>query len=52
MWVETSTSLPTRTDKIPNTSATATSAGADLNMARRLRQLVKTLKERLAQVAI
>lgn len=41
---------PTRTDKVPNTSATAASSGADLNGAA-VRQACQTIRERLAQVA-
>lgn len=42
--------MPTRTDKIPNTSATAASAGADLNGAAVLNACAQ-LRERLAEVA-
>jgi xanthine dehydrogenase molybdopterin binding subunit len=42
--------MPTRTDKVPNTSATAASAGADLNGAA-VRNACTTLRERLAPVA-
>ncbi|MFZ5894949.1 MAG: xanthine dehydrogenase molybdopterin binding subunit [Myxococcota bacterium] len=42
--------MPTRTDKIPNTSATAASSGSDLNGAA-IRAACETLKDRLAQVA-
>lgn len=41
---------PTRTDKVPNTSATAASSGADLNGAA-VRAACETLKARLAAVA-
>ncbi|HEX4336862.1 MAG TPA: xanthine dehydrogenase molybdopterin binding subunit [Polyangiaceae bacterium] len=42
--------MPTRTDKVPNTSATAASAGSDLNGAA-VRAACSTLRERLAEVA-
>jgi xanthine dehydrogenase large subunit len=42
--------MPTRTDKVPNTSATAASASADLNGAAVLDACAQ-LKQRLAQVA-
>lgn len=42
--------MPTRTDKVPNTSATAASSGSDLNGAAVL-QACQTLRERLAAVA-
>jgi xanthine dehydrogenase large subunit len=42
--------MPTRTDKIPNTSATAASSGSDLNGAA-VRAACETLRERLAEVA-
>ena len=42
--------MPTRTDKVPNTSATAASSGADLNGAA-IRAACETLRERLAAVA-
>ena len=42
--------MPTRTDKVPNTSATAASSGADLNGAA-VRAAAGTLLERLAPVA-
>jgi xanthine dehydrogenase large subunit len=42
--------MATRTDKVPNTSATAASAGADLNGAAVL-AACETLRERLAEVA-
>ena len=42
--------MATRTDKIPNTSATAASSGSDLNGAA-IKVACETLKERLAQVA-
>ncbi|MEU9930306.1 xanthine dehydrogenase molybdopterin binding subunit [Streptomyces anulatus] len=41
---------PTRTDKVPNTSATAASAGADLNGAA-VKSACEQLRERLLQVA-
>lgn len=41
---------PTRTDKVPNTSATAASAGADLNGAA-VKNACHQLRERLSQVA-
>jgi xanthine dehydrogenase large subunit len=42
--------MATRTDKIPNTSATAASSGSDLNGAA-VQSACETLKERLAAVA-
>jgi xanthine dehydrogenase large subunit len=42
--------MPTRTDKIPNTSATAASAGADLNGAA-VADACSELRRRLAEVA-
>ncbi len=42
--------MPTRTDKVPNTSATAASSGSDLNGAA-VRAACETLRERLAEVA-
>jgi xanthine dehydrogenase large subunit len=42
--------MPTRTDKIPNTSATAASAGSDLNGAA-VADACAQIKSRLAQVA-
>ena len=42
--------MPARTDKIPNTSATAASAGTDLNGAAVL-DACRQIKERLAEVA-
>jgi xanthine dehydrogenase large subunit len=42
--------MPTRTDKVPNTSATAASAGADLNGAAVL-DACRQIKERLAPIA-
>ena len=42
--------MPTRTDKIPNTSATAASSGSDLNGAA-VKAACETLKERLCEVA-
>ena len=41
---------PTRTDKVPNTSATAASSGADLNGGA-VKQACEQIKERLTQVA-
>ncbi|MYW69726.1 xanthine dehydrogenase molybdopterin binding subunit [Streptomyces sp. SID8379] len=41
---------PTRTDKVPNTSATAASAGTDLNGAA-IKNACEQLRERLLQVA-
>ncbi|MGF6883582.1 xanthine dehydrogenase large subunit [Nocardia sp. GAS34] len=41
---------PTRTDKVPNTSATAASSGADLNGAA-IKNACEQLRERLVQVA-
>jgi xanthine dehydrogenase large subunit len=41
---------PTRTDKVPNTSATAASSGADLNGAA-IKNACEQISERLAQVA-
>ncbi len=41
---------PTRTDKVPNTSATAASSGADLNGAA-IKNACEQLRERLSQVA-
>lgn len=41
---------PTRTDKVPNTSATAASAGADLNGAA-VKNACEQLRDRLTQVA-
>ncbi|MFI1917984.1 xanthine dehydrogenase molybdopterin binding subunit [Nocardia sp. NPDC020380] len=41
---------PTRTDKVPNTSATAASSGADLNGAA-VKNACEQLRERLMQVA-
>lgn len=41
---------PTRTDKVPNTSATAASSGADLNGAA-VKHACEQLRERLLQVA-
>ncbi len=43
--------MPTSTDKVPNTSATAASAGADLNGAA-VRAACVTLRERMAGVAV
>jgi xanthine dehydrogenase large subunit len=42
--------MPTRTDKVPNTSATAASSGSDLNGAA-VRAACETLRDRLAHVA-
>jgi len=42
--------MATRTDKIPNTSATAASSGSDLNGAA-VKAACETLKERLSEVA-
>jgi xanthine dehydrogenase large subunit len=42
--------MPTRTDKIPNTSATAASSGSDLNGAA-VRDAAESLRARLAEVA-
>ncbi|MFW5920350.1 MAG: xanthine dehydrogenase molybdopterin binding subunit, partial [Polyangiales bacterium] len=42
--------MPTRTDKVPNTSATAASSGSDLNGAA-VRAACATIRERLANVA-
>ncbi|HEX4355425.1 MAG TPA: molybdopterin cofactor-binding domain-containing protein, partial [Polyangiales bacterium] len=42
--------MATRTDKVPNTSATAASSGSDLNGAA-VRNACETLRERLAEVA-
>jgi xanthine dehydrogenase large subunit len=42
--------MPTRTDKIPNTSATAASSGTDLNGAA-VRNACETLRQCLAEVA-
>ncbi len=42
--------MPTRTDKVPNTSATAASAGADLNGAA-VKNACEILRARLAEVA-
>jgi xanthine dehydrogenase large subunit len=42
--------MPTRTDKVPNTSATAASSGSDLNGAA-VRNACEILRERLAAVA-
>ena len=42
--------MATRTDKIPNTSATAASSGSDLNGAA-IKAACETLKERLCEVA-
>jgi xanthine dehydrogenase large subunit len=42
--------MPTRTDKVPNTSATAASTGSDLNGAA-VKAACETLRERLSEVA-
>jgi xanthine dehydrogenase large subunit len=42
--------MPTRTDKVPNTSATAASSGSDLNGAA-VQQACETIRERLAAIA-
>jgi xanthine dehydrogenase large subunit len=42
--------MPTRTDKVPNTSATAASSGSDLNGAA-VKAACETLRERLSEVA-
>lgn len=42
--------MPTRTDKVPNTSATAASSGSDLNGAA-VKAACETLRERLAEAA-
>jgi xanthine dehydrogenase large subunit len=42
--------MPTRTDKVPNTSATAASAGADLNGAA-VADACRQIRERLAPIA-
>jgi len=42
--------MATRTDKIPNTSATAASSGSDLNGAA-IKAACETLKERLSEIA-
>lgn len=42
--------MPTRTDKVPNTSATAASAGTDLNGAA-VKDACDTIRERLAALA-
>jgi xanthine dehydrogenase large subunit len=42
--------MPTRTDKVPNTSATAASSGSDLNGAA-VKAACESLKARLAEVA-
>ncbi len=48
--LETVRLMPTRTDKIPNTSATAASCGSDLNGAA-VRDACDTLRTRLAEIA-
>ena len=42
--------MPTRTDKVPNTSATAASSGSDLN-GQAVRDACNAIRERLAEVA-
>ena len=42
--------MPTRTDKVPNTSATAASSGSDLNGAA-VKNACETIKERLSTIA-
>lgn len=42
--------MPTRTDKVPNTSATAASSGSDLNGAA-VKRACETIKEQLATIA-
>jgi xanthine dehydrogenase large subunit len=42
--------MPTRTDKVPNTSATAASSGTDLNGAA-IKDACETIRARLAEVA-
>jgi xanthine dehydrogenase large subunit len=42
--------MPTRTDKVPNTSATAASSGTDLN-GQAVREACRAIRERLAEVA-
>jgi len=42
--------MPTRTDKVPNTSATAASSGSDLN-GQAVREACSQIRERLAEVA-
>ena len=42
--------MPTRTDKVPNTSATAASSGSDLNGAA-VQQACETIRDRLATIA-
>jgi xanthine dehydrogenase large subunit len=42
--------MPTRTDKVPNTSATAASSGSDLNGAA-VQHACETIRERLAEIA-
>jgi xanthine dehydrogenase large subunit len=43
--------MPTSTDKVPNTSATAASSGSDLN-GQAVKDACKTLRDRLATVAV
>ena len=48
--VETVRLMPTRTDKVPNTSATAASSGTDLN-GQAVRNACVSIRERLTEVA-
>lgn len=48
--VETVRLMPTRTDKVPNTSATAASSGTDLN-GQAVRNACMAIRERLCEVA-
>jgi xanthine dehydrogenase large subunit len=48
--LETIRLMPTRTDKVPNTSATAASSGTDLN-GQAVREACRAIRERLAEVA-
>ncbi|MEM9067917.1 MAG: xanthine dehydrogenase molybdopterin binding subunit [Myxococcota bacterium] len=48
--LETVRLMPTRTDKVPNTSATAASSGTDLN-GQAVRDACQAIRERLATVA-
>ena len=48
--LETVRAMPTRTDKVPNTSATAASSGSDLNGAA-VKRACETIRGRLAEVA-
>lgn len=43
--------MPTSTDKVPNTSATAASSGSDLN-GQAVKDACETIKSRLAEVAV